>query len=92
MRTIETIVYKFGELSERAQQKAINHLSDINVTHEWYDFIFDEVKNLGFQITEFDERKIKGNRIDSMSEISRKIMEDHCEDCETIQNRAKFLN
>lgn len=46
MRTIRTKVYKFNELSETAQEKAIEKLSDINVDYEWWDATFEDFKEL----------------------------------------------
>jgi hypothetical protein len=35
--TTEHTVYKFDELSEEAQDKAVENLYDINVDHDWWD-------------------------------------------------------
>lgn len=46
-------VYKFDELSEFAQDKAIEHLYDINIDYEWWEydghtgFTADEIKKYG---------------------------------------------
>jgi len=37
MKTIETAVYTFSELSDKAQERALEKLYDINVDFEWYD-------------------------------------------------------
>lgn len=37
MRTAETKVYPYAELSDDAKEKAIEHLSSINVEHDWWD-------------------------------------------------------
>lgn len=42
MRTKEIELFKFEELSEEAQQKTIEKLYDINVDHEWYDFVVED--------------------------------------------------
>lgn len=91
MRTIETVVYKFEELSDKAKDKALEKLWDINVSYEWWDYYFDEAKNLGFVITRFDERSIDGKLKNSMSEICRKIMIDHGDMCETYKTAQSFL-
>ncbi|MCK5610705.1 antitoxin of toxin-antitoxin stability system [Candidatus Pacearchaeota archaeon] len=36
--TVKTEVFKFDELSEEAQQTAIEKLYDLNVDHDWWDF------------------------------------------------------
>ncbi len=46
MRTIETIVYTFDELTEEAQEKAIENLHDINTGHEWWDFVYEDSKEI----------------------------------------------
>jgi hypothetical protein len=45
MRTIETKVYKFNELSDTAKENAIDGLRDINVDYNWWedDFLLDIV-------------------------------------------------
>lgn len=42
MRTIETVVYTFDELSDDAKQKALDNNREINVDYsEWYDYVYD---------------------------------------------------
>jgi hypothetical protein len=52
--TREYKVYKFEELEESAQQKALEKLSDINVDYDWWDcevdyFQSDKLKEIGFE-------------------------------------------
>lgn len=44
MRIKETKVYPFSELSEEAQEKALESLSDINASHDWYEYTLEEWK------------------------------------------------
>jgi hypothetical protein len=45
MKTITINAYSFNELSEEAQQKAINHNRDYNIEYEdWYEFVYEEFK------------------------------------------------
>ena len=39
--TREYTVYKFEELSEKAQQKALEKLYDINYSHDWWEFSYE---------------------------------------------------
>jgi hypothetical protein len=43
---------KFNELNNEQQNKVIDYLSDINVIHDWYEYIYDEyttkLQKLGF--------------------------------------------
>lgn len=53
MRQETRTLYFFNELSEDAKKKAIEKLRDINVDHQWWNFIYDDVQKilgfLGFQ-------------------------------------------
>lgn len=46
MRTIELTAYSFDELSKEAKEKAIERFQNINVEHDWYDFVFDDAKTI----------------------------------------------
>lgn len=41
MRTFETTVYTFDELSDEAKQKALDNNRDINIYDEWYDGVYE---------------------------------------------------
>lgn len=49
MRTETTTrtLYQFDELSEKAQEKALEKLWDLNVDHEWWDYITDDIEANG---------------------------------------------
>jgi hypothetical protein len=56
MKTVELKLYKFDELSEKAQAKAIEKNRDINVEDHWHDFVTDEwvdeiIPGRGFKAT-----------------------------------------
>ena len=46
-RTKETTLYRFEELSEGAQEKAMERLWDINVDHEWWEGTTEDIGNFG---------------------------------------------
>ena len=56
MRTIEIKAYNFDELSEDAQNKAIEYFSDINVNEEWWKYELEEfvseLDKIGFEDAE----------------------------------------
>lgn len=54
MKTKSYNVYKFNELSEESQQKAIENLYDINVDYDWWESTHEDAKTIGLEITEFD--------------------------------------
>jgi hypothetical protein len=52
MRTIETTVYQFKELSDDAKAKALESLYDINLHDDWHEFLIDDFKaNSQFDVT-----------------------------------------
>ena len=42
MRKIELEIYKLDELSEEIQEKVIEKNRDINIQHEWWDYLVEE--------------------------------------------------
>ena len=44
MRTVETEVYKFEELDERAQEKARDWYREGNLDYDWWDFVYDDAE------------------------------------------------
>lgn len=48
-------VYKFGELSDEAKERALEDNRYVLVEdYAWYDFIYDEADMIGIEIEEFD--------------------------------------
>lgn len=95
MRTIRTKVYKFSELSESAQQKAIEKFYDINVDYEWWEFIYEDAANIGLKITGFDIDRAsycEGDFTLSAHEVAANIIRDHGEQCETYKTAQSFLD
>lgn len=96
MRTIRTKVYKFNELSIDAQQVAIEKLWDINVDYDWWENVYEDAKNVGFKITEFDiDRRsyCKGETINynSWKDVAEAVVKEHGETCETYKTAKQFL-
>ena len=54
MRESVIKVYEFHELSEKAKQKALEEFSDINVSHDWWDYYYAELLSVGIQVWGFD--------------------------------------
>ena len=53
-KTRTITVYTFSELSEDAKENAIENLSDINVTFDWWESIYEELKSIGFECKGFE--------------------------------------
>lgn len=96
MRTIikETTVYIFDELTPEAQEKAINHLWDINVDFEWWDYMYGDAERIGLKLEHFDldrNRHATGKWILSPVEVAIAIENNHGEDCETYRTAKDYL-
>ena len=97
MRTVkpsEYTVYKLNELNEAAQQKAIESLYDINISHDWWEYIYEDAKQVGLAIEAFDLGRgsyceLKFN--DSAMEVAKKILNNHGPDCETYKTCLEFV-
>lgn len=86
MRTIETTVYKFKELTKEAQSKAIENNYDINTFYNWWEATYEDAKTIGLNIEEFDLDRNKhclGSVEYSPNETSNLILENHGEQCQT---------
>jgi hypothetical protein len=95
MRTIEVKLYQFNELSAEAKEKAIENLIDINVGHEWWEFTYEDAKQIGLKITGFDldrNRHATGEFIDNAYDCEHAILKNHGKDCETYKTAQNYLN
>ena len=88
-----TQAYKFEELTHDAQQRAINSLCDINVDHDWWDYIYDDAERAGIKITSFglDRNRHATSKIESPAETARLILEQHGDTCETYKTAQAWL-
>lgn len=94
MKIIEIKVYQFDELNDKAKQKAIANLSDINVDSDWWESTYEDAKNVGIEISEFDLDRgdfCKGKFIENALFTANKIKEEHGEDCTTYKTALNFL-
>lgn len=91
MRTIQTNVYKFEELSEQGKQQAINNLSSINIDFDWWQYTYLDAKNVGININNFElDRTIDIGMYD-YQETANKIIKEHGETCDTHKNAKQFI-
>ena len=93
MKIIETKVYTYDELSDTAKEKARQWYLERAFSYDWYDFIYEEAKQLGFTIESFDlyRRECKIKLHDTCENIAKKIVAEHGEKCETYKTAAQFL-
>ncbi len=92
MKTHTITTYSYDELRERAKENAINNLYDLNVMDQWWDSVYEDAKNIGLQITEFDlDRYTKGDFINSAFDTAMLIIDNHGENTETYQTAINYL-
>ena len=95
MKIKETKTWKFEELTEQQQQKAIQNYYEINVDYEWWNSTYEDAKNVGLKITGFDIDRgayCKGDFIESPEDAAALIMDEHGKDCETYKTAAQYLH
>lgn len=97
MRTIieETTLYTFEELTEEAQEKAIEGNCYINVEYvDWWDLMYEDAERIGLKITSFDldrYRHAKGKFLWSALECAESILKEHGENTTTYQTAKEYL-
>jgi len=95
MRIKEVKVYSFSELDTQAQEKAINKMYDINVNFDWWQFIYEDAREIGLKLDSFDldrNRHATGNFIDSSFECAQEIISNHGKTCETYKAAKEYLS
>lgn len=84
--------YKFDELDEVTQQKAIEKLFDINVDHEWWDGVSMDLENIHCKLIGFDTDR--GNycelSLDYETSVIEAILKNHGESCETYRIAKEY--
>ena len=60
MKTVTINLFNFNELNEKAKEKALNKLRDINLEDNWWQFTYEDAKNIGFDDSFiYDEIELK---------------------------------
>lgn len=85
-------LYSFDELSEQAQDKAIEALWDVNVQHDWWDCICQDAAAIGFKIEELDlyRNTIKGELAEHPLDVCKSIRMNHSKDCDTFKTASNY--
>lgn len=93
MRIVETKVYSYEELTSEAKQKAIEGSFLINVEDNWWHSIYDDAKNIKFEINSFDIDRpnyCNGNLMESMNTTIVLIIVNHGETCGTYSVALEY--
>ena len=95
MRTIETVVYKFEDLPEEAQEKAIEKNYDLNTEYDWWESVYDDAERVELKITGFDLDRAdycNGKFIYTAKDTAEAIIKEHGEAYETYKMAKIFLD
>ena len=79
MRTVETRIYQFDELSDKAKGKARDWYRESIADWDWWDFLYDDAQEIGMEIKDFDlcRRDISGKLTMTVRDCVKAIMEQH---------------
>jgi hypothetical protein len=95
MKTKTIEIYEFDELSESAQDKAIDNIRTINNEYyEWWDSIYEDAETIGLCLTGFGldrHRHATGNFKDSAECCAHLIIDNHGETCATTVSAKVYL-
>lgn len=93
MRTIETTLYKFSELSEDAKQEAISNFRANNLESFAFDNTKEDAEQIGLKITCLDSRRSnEGGFMEDAQTTAKKILSEHGEMCETYKTAQNFFS
>jgi hypothetical protein len=96
MKTIETTVYEFDELDDKAKDRARDWFREGCLGYDWWDGIYEDANTIGLKITGFDvdrNRYAKGefNCIGGAEQCANLILANHGKDCETFKTATAWL-
>ena len=87
-------LYKFNELSEKAQESILQRLWSINVNYEWWEHTYEDAATIGLRIDEFDlgnKRSIKGELTKNLLDCCSLIRKHHGKECDTFKTARWYL-
>lgn len=93
MKTHTVTTYLFDELSPEAKQKAIDNLLYINVDYDWWEFVYDDAREIhckidGFSINREGDCDLKLTK--DAETVADLIMKNHGEICDTYKLAAQY--
>lgn len=95
MRTIETKVFQYDELSETAKQKAREWWLNCGLDYDWWDSVYEDAKTIDCKIHEFDIDRGSYCKLtfdDGAEQTAELILKNHGEQCETYKTAKQYLS
>ena len=80
--------YDYDELSPEAQTKAIEWWLGSGLDYEWWDAVYEDAKNIGLEISEFDigrTNHIRGSLTGDLADTLAAILKDHGRQTDTYR-------
>lgn len=92
MRIKETKLFHFNELSDEAKEAAILNMADINISHEWWDFTYEDAAQVKLNLISFDtDRDCSGEFIEGAEDTAQAILQNHGACCPTHETATAFV-
>ena len=95
MKTKTIEIYEFNELSESAQDTAIDNIRTINNEYyEWWDSTYEDAETIGLCLTGFGldrHRHATGYFKNGAEGCAHLILDNHGEICETYKTATEYL-
>jgi len=94
MKTIQTTVFEFDELSDSAKEKARDWYRQGALDYDWWDSTYDDAERIGLKLTSFDldrNRHACGHFLNDAAEVAKAIIREHGDKCETHKTAKAFL-
>jgi len=88
--TTKTEVFTFDELSDEAKEQVVQDYAIDGLIYDWWEYVYEDAKNIGLEITSFDEHNIEGNFTTNANKVMRNIIADHGANCETAKTVKEF--
>jgi hypothetical protein len=94
MKTKTIEIFEFNELSESAQDVALDEVRQGNCDYDWWDFTYEDAESIGLHLTGFGldrDRHATGNFKDSAECCAHFIVDNHGDTCETYLTAKAYL-
>lgn len=93
MRTLETVLYHYQELSQEAQSKAVENMHSLNVDYDWWDGTYGDADNINAKISSFAldrQWTIELELQECVGDTVRAIIRDHGKECSTHELAREY--
>ena len=82
-------------IPDKVKENIFSKHGDICTDYEWWEFIYEDAKNVGLKIGSFDlggASYVKGDFLLSANEVAQNIINEHGDICETHKTAQNFLD